>query len=85
MINTHKAEFELALQQCATEPIHQLGNIQPHGAVLVVNSESQRRVLQVSQNLGEFVDVPADVSCGKPLAELLHLLLRQLRTQSEMQ
>ena len=71
MINTHKAEFELALQQCATEPIHQLGNIQPHGAVLVVNSESQRRVLQVSQNLGEFVDVPADVSCGKPLAELL--------------
>ncbi len=71
MNNIPKEEFELALQHCATEPIHQLGNIQPHGAILVVSSDSQRLVLQVSQNLGEFIDIPSDESCGKPLCELL--------------
>jgi light-regulated signal transduction histidine kinase (bacteriophytochrome) len=71
MNNIPKEEFELALQQCATEPIHQLGYIQPHGAVLVVNSDSQNTVLQVSQNFGTFVDIPSGESCGKPLVELL--------------
>ena len=71
MNNIPKEEFELALKQCATEPIHQLGNIQPHGAVLVISSDSLRTVLQVSQNLEEFVDLPSGESFGKSLSDLL--------------
>ncbi len=64
-------EFEYALQQCETEPIHQIGNIQPHGAALVVSSDSLRVVLQSSNNLGQFVDLPPDGVLGKPLEEII--------------
>jgi len=64
-------EFELALQQCEAEPIHQLGLIQPHGALLVLAADSRRTVLQASDNLVEFIDLPADSVYGKPLSEVI--------------
>lgn len=71
MNNLSPEEFEYALQQCATEPIHQIGNIQPHGAALVVSSDSLRVVLQSSKNLDEFFDLPPDGVCGKRLEEII--------------
>jgi len=71
MNNLSEKEFELALRQCETEPIHQIGTIQPYGAVLVVSPDSQRVVLQTSENLADFADMPAGDTCGKPLAVLL--------------
>ena len=71
MKNINREEFEYALKQCEAEPIHQIGNIQPHGAALVINSDSQRTVLQASDNLADFVDLPSKGVFGKPLTELL--------------
>ena len=66
-----QSEFELALQKCEWEPIHQIGQIQPHGCLLVLSSDSQRLVLQVSDNLAAFIDLPDDGVYGKPLAALI--------------
>ena len=64
-------EFEYALQACASEPIHQLGRIQPHGAALVLGPAAPFTVLQASTNLGEFIDCNhADVP-GKALAAVI--------------
>jgi diguanylate cyclase (GGDEF)-like protein/PAS domain S-box-containing protein len=62
--------LEQALQNCANEPIHQLGLIQPHGALLSVSIEQSLTILQVSQNLGQFLDLPTGGVNGKPLSAL---------------
>ena len=64
-------EFELALRQCETEPIHQIGTIQPNGAVIVVSPDNRRVVLQTSENLTNFADLPPGDVCGKLLADLI--------------
>ena len=71
MSNFSQEEFDQALRNCETEPIHQIGQIQPHGAMLVLSSDSQRIVLQASKNLNEFFDLYVDDVCDKPLAELI--------------
>ncbi|MBV5337404.1 MAG: hypothetical protein J0653_05460, partial [Deltaproteobacteria bacterium] len=50
---------ELYAQQCAAEPIHQLGTVQPHGFIMVIDLATQK-IVQVStgvlrhwQGLGE--------------------------------
>jgi len=63
-------EMEQALRECAAEPIHQIGKIQPHGALLVLSEDPQHRVLQGSDNLDSFFGVPVDQAIGKPLARL---------------
>ncbi|MFT2007652.1 ATP-binding protein [Pontibacter sp. 13R65] len=42
------------LSNCDTEPIHLIGQIQPHGFMVVMDSNTFR-VEQVSQNLGNFI------------------------------
>ena len=71
MNNINKEGLEQALQTCATEPIHQIGTIQPHGAELVLSADSQRTVLQASANINQFMDLPAGGALGKPLVELI--------------
>jgi len=71
MSNVIKEGLEQALQICAAEPIHQIGNIQPHGAALVLSADSLRTVLQASTNIDQFMDLPAGGALGKPLAELM--------------
>ncbi len=56
---------------CAAEPIHQIGNIQPHGAVLVLSTDGRRTVLQASANITNFIDFSGDGALGKSLAELI--------------
>jgi hypothetical protein len=60
---------EVNLDNCADEPIHIPGAIQPHG-VLFVYREDDLEVLQVSESVGAILGVrPADV-LGAPLTDL---------------
>ena len=70
MNGVNQKDFEQALHQCETEPIHQLGKIQPHGALLVFSSDNRHLVLQASTNVHNFIGLPVDGINGKPLAEL---------------
>jgi two-component system, chemotaxis family, sensor kinase Cph1 len=57
------------LTTCDREPIHVPGAIQPHGFLLAL--DSGLRVVTVSGNLAEMIDVPPAEAIGKPLAEVL--------------
>jgi diguanylate cyclase (GGDEF)-like protein/PAS domain S-box-containing protein len=64
-------ELELALRECAAEPIHQIGKIQPNGVLLVLSKDSPHTVLQASDNLANFLCLPVSDVIGKSLASLL--------------
>jgi diguanylate cyclase (GGDEF)-like protein len=70
MNNLSPNELEQALKVCADEPIHQIGTIQPHGALLVFSADTQQLITQASVNLSNFIEVPGNEACGKPLAGL---------------
>jgi diguanylate cyclase (GGDEF)-like protein/PAS domain S-box-containing protein len=71
MGNFSEAELDQALSECAAEPIHQIGTVQPHGALLVLSSGQPRIVLQASANLASFLQLPPDGANGHPLADLI--------------
>ncbi|SHG57361.1 PAS fold-containing protein [Jatrophihabitans endophyticus] len=58
------------LDNCAREPIHIPGSIQPRGVLLVVR-EPELTVQQVSANLADHVGVAAEDALERPLAEVL--------------
>ena len=60
-MSLNKEEFESALEACASEPIHQIGHVQPHGALLAFSSEAPWHVRQASQNIAEFIG--KDIAC----------------------
>ena len=66
-----KQGLEQALQICAAEPIHQIGNIQPHGAALVLSADDLFTVLQASANMDQFMDLPPGGVLGKSLVEVM--------------
>ena len=59
---------EVTLANCADEPIHIPGSIQPHGAVLVLNPAAQ--LLSWSDNAHELLALPAAPLLLQGLAEL---------------
>ncbi|AMV24778.1 Phytochrome-like protein cph1 [Gemmata sp. SH-PL17] len=61
---------DLNLDACAREPIHVPGSIQPHGA-LVVLSDPELAVLQVSANVADFFQKPVVAAIGSNAADLL--------------
>ncbi len=71
MNTANSAALEQALAACASEPIHQLGSIQPHGALVVFNTDERHTILQVSANLGEYLKCPAADALGQSLTQLL--------------
>ena len=71
MNNASKEDFDSALAACAAEPIHQLGSIWPHGAVLVFNTDERRTIVQVSANLEQFLDCSVKAALGQSLYECL--------------
>ena len=71
MIQSSLQEIEQALSRCEAEPIHQIGQIQPHGVLLVLSADSQRKVLQASANVFDFFDLPSGSVYGKPLTMLI--------------
>ena len=70
---THEINSALqqALQQCAAEPIHQLGAIQAHGVALVLSSSSEHSIIQASENLATLLSVSADFALNQSLSEVL--------------
>jgi light-regulated signal transduction histidine kinase (bacteriophytochrome) len=57
------------LDNCAREPIHLPGSIQPSGALLVARA-SDRTVTQASDNVGDYFDGGLDVVIGQTLEAL---------------
>ncbi len=70
MTNITREQLEQALQKCESEPIHQIGQIQPHGVLLVVDSASALQIVQVSVNLDRFFDLSAECALGRSFADL---------------
>ncbi|MBF0256157.1 MAG: PAS domain-containing protein [Gammaproteobacteria bacterium] len=67
-----EAELQQALSRCDSEPIHQLGRIQPQGYLLALSPDASRRVLQVSANLADLLDLAsAEAALDQPLSQLL--------------
>jgi light-regulated signal transduction histidine kinase (bacteriophytochrome)/CheY-like chemotaxis protein len=64
-------ELEQALQECASEPIHQIGSIQSYGALMVLSAENPRTLLQVSQNIGSFLGGAQAPQSGQLLNEVV--------------
>jgi serine phosphatase RsbU (regulator of sigma subunit)/GAF domain-containing protein len=58
------------LDNCAREPIHVPGAIQPHGVLLGVD-EGDRRVVVASANLADWYGVPAADALGRPLGDVV--------------
>jgi light-regulated signal transduction histidine kinase (bacteriophytochrome)/DNA-binding response OmpR family regulator len=63
--------FEQALAVCGSEPIHQIGTIQPHGAAVVFAAEPPNTVLQVSANLETLTGLRPESILNRPLLEAL--------------
>ncbi|MDO5506579.1 MAG: GAF domain-containing protein [Pseudoxanthomonas suwonensis] len=64
------ASLQEAIDNCAREPIHASGAIQPHG-YLIACDMGDWRVSHVSANLGELFDEDAASLVGRPLSDLL--------------
>lgn len=71
MGNITQQDLLLALKRCESEPIHQLGLIQPHGALVVFELAPGRRVLQVSTNIECFFGKSPDEAVAGSLQDLL--------------
>ena len=64
------ADEDIRLETCALEPIHLPGAIQPHGALLVVDSTSLE-IIQASENTAEVLGVIAPQLLGTGIGDLL--------------
>src|SRR5690554_4541128 len=63
--------FKVDLSNCDKEPIHLIGRIQPHGFLLVIDSNTLL-VEQISENIGAFVpDVASQDLLGSSIFDLL--------------
>jgi light-regulated signal transduction histidine kinase (bacteriophytochrome) len=56
--------------ECAQEPIHIPGSIQPHGFLFVLNN-ADLTVTAVSQNVADAIGVRAEDLIGRPIADIL--------------
>jgi PAS domain S-box-containing protein len=71
-MGTHtQQELAQALERCAREPIHLIGRIQPHGAMIVTDAGPDMRILQASANLPSLLGLSDLGVHGKALADLL--------------
>ncbi|TCT93245.1 phytochrome-like protein [Pseudomonas sp. LP_4_YM] len=59
-----------AIERCAQEPIQVPGSIQPHGFVLVLDPE-HLHILQVSENIVQWLGRPADTLLGCSFDEIV--------------
>jgi two-component system, chemotaxis family, sensor kinase Cph1 len=77
MTSSHNADSDLVpvgtpidLDNCAREPIHMPGSIQPRGVLAVVR-EPDFDVLQVSANVADLLGRPVDAVLGRHLSALI--------------
>ncbi|MCF8209055.1 MAG: hypothetical protein K9K38_06590 [Rhodoferax sp.] len=59
-------ELSRALTHCVSEPMHQIGKTQPHGAMVVTDSGPDLRIFQVSTDLASFLGLEKQETVGKP-------------------
>jgi light-regulated signal transduction histidine kinase (bacteriophytochrome) len=71
MNNLNAENLQQALEQCAAEPIHQIGSIQPHGILLVISNDRVRTLKQASTNIIQFLEVSTDIALGRPLIDVI--------------
>lgn len=64
------AGAEVDLSNCAREPIHVPGAIQPHGVLLGLR-EPDLTVVQVSANLADLLGVTPDGALGRPVTDVI--------------
>ena len=64
-----EADFAQALRECAKEPIHLIGSVQPHAALIVFSESRPFRILQVSENIGELFGMDVEQLLGSQLDE----------------
>ena len=83
MQNYHNLKVDLT--NCDKEPIHLIGRVQPHGFMLILD-RATLGILQVSQNIGQYLQVNAGELPGKSIASFLsedeHKDMVQLLTDS---
>ena len=71
------------LEACDREPIHYIGSIQPHGALLAADAAT-RDVVFASENIHDFIGLDVDGVLARPLADVIgagatdHLLAQSL-------
>lgn len=71
MTRTEPADaFQVALANCAREQIRTPGSIQPQGFMMVIE-EPGMLIRQVSENLPEWLSVPADALLGSPFGAVV--------------
>ena len=58
------------LDTCDREPIHLIGRVQPHGALIAMDAETFIMEF-ASANTAEFVGAPPEQILGRPLADLI--------------
>jgi two-component system, chemotaxis family, sensor kinase Cph1 len=80
-------DFDINIQpnfditNCDQEPIHISGHIQPHGALLTLQTPNLK-ILQASENTNQFFGIPAESLIGQDLRCLLSKKQFQLITNS---
>jgi chemotaxis family two-component system sensor kinase Cph1 len=65
------SEIVVNLENCAREPIHIPGAIQPHGLIFILR-EPDLKILQVSENVSRLLDTPPDRLLDKNLSSFLN-------------
>lgn len=74
-------QLKTAYEQCASEQIHLYASIQPHGALLILAREANLTVLQASENIDQFFDIPSQDVLNQPLAKLIGYTPTQMIAQ----
>ena len=64
------ADLQAALDRCAQEPVHTIGQIQPHGLLFAL-SEPDLIVRQVSANVATLLDIPPQKILGQSFQAVL--------------
>ncbi|CAM3237108.1 ATP-binding protein [Asticcacaulis taihuensis] len=79
-IELSDAELEEALKECAREPIHIPGSIQPYGMLFVLEGD-EHRIIQVSDNVQRWLpQLTVDTVLHKTLGEIIgHEQAEQIR------
>lgn len=67
------------IQNCADEPIHIPGSIQPHGFILVINDQGD--IAFCSANAGDFLAVPVKKILSQPFSAVLPSALAEMIEQ----
>lgn len=64
-------QIQNALRRCESEAIQHIGKIQPHGCLIVLDTDAQHTILQVSTNISSFFDVTPEEALGQSFSYLV--------------